>query len=105
MQIKSITLHSLRLPLPKPYKVAFKTYETFDPIVVEVYDRDGKQGWGESHIPEGYSSYETPKSGWDFRPKDVRHRITAGQEPKISQDCRQIIQFPTFGRLGSSAIL
>ena len=66
MRIKRITLHSLRLPLPKPYKVAFKTYETFDPIIVEVYDRDGKQGWGESHIPEGYSSYETPKSGWDF---------------------------------------
>lgn len=66
MRIQEVILYRVRLPLPTPYKVAFKTYTAFDPFIVEVRDRDGRGGWGEAHIPEGYSKKETPAVGWDF---------------------------------------
>lgn len=66
MAIKSVTLYRTQLPLPKPYKVAFKTYQTFDPYILEIQDTDGQSGWGEAHIPEGYSKKETPDVGWKF---------------------------------------
>jgi len=66
MAIVEVTLHCLQLPLPKPYKVAFKTYTTFDPILVEVQDDKGRTGWGEAHIPDGYSAHETPEHGLEF---------------------------------------
>lgn len=65
MQIERIVLRKVSLPLAKPYKVSFKTYETFEPIVIEVIGRDGEHGWGEAHIPTG-SSFETQDSGWAF---------------------------------------
>ena len=45
MAIQSVNLYRLQLPLPKPYKVAFKTYITFDPYIIEVCDSDGRTGW------------------------------------------------------------
>jgi len=66
MPISEVNLYRVRLPLPKPYRVAFKTYTTFDPYIVEVRDQDGHEGWGEAHIPEGYSAKETPDAGWEF---------------------------------------
>jgi L-alanine-DL-glutamate epimerase-like enolase superfamily enzyme len=66
MAISEITLHRMRLTLPKPYKVAFKTYTSFDPILVEIQDDSGRIGWGEAHIPEGYSAHETPEHGLNF---------------------------------------
>ena len=66
MTIHSINLYRVQLPLPKPYKVAFKTYLTFDPYIIQVRDTDGRIGWGEAHIPDGYSKKETPDVGWNF---------------------------------------
>ena len=66
MAIHSVNLYRVQLPLPKPYKVAFKTYLTFDPYIIEVRDANGRIGWGEAHIPEGYSKTETPDVGWLF---------------------------------------
>jgi len=66
VSIHNINLYRAQLPLPKPYKVAFKTYITFDPYIIEVRDTDGRIGWGEAHIPEGYSKKETPDVGWQF---------------------------------------
>ena len=65
MQIERVVLRKVSLPLAKPYKVSFKTYETFEPIVMEVFGREGEHGWGEAHIPTG-SSFETQDSGWAF---------------------------------------
>lgn len=65
MDIERITLRKVSLPLIKPYRVSFKTYETFEPIIVEVRGRDGECGWGEAHIPTG-STFETQASGWAF---------------------------------------
>ena len=88
MGIAEVTLHRLQLSLPKPYKVAFKTYTTFDPILVEIQDDNGSIGWGEAHIPEGYSAYETPERGLEF----CRSRAAAivglsVDEAKVEIDC------------------
>ena len=67
MIIQEVILYRVQLPLPIPYKVAFKTYTTFDPYIVEgPRSRRFAGGWGEAHIPEGYSKKETPAVGWDF---------------------------------------
>lgn len=65
MIIHEIVLRQLRLPLTKPYRVSFRTYTEFEPIVIETRDADGNVGWGEAYIPAG-STVETAESGWKF---------------------------------------
>ena len=65
MVIQEIVLRQLKLPLAKPYRVSFRTYTEFEPIVVEVRDRDGNTGWGEAYIPAG-STAETADGAWRF---------------------------------------
>jgi len=65
MILHDITLYRVRLPLTTPYKVAYRVYENFDPILTRLRDTDGNEGWGEGHISPGYS-HETVENGWDF---------------------------------------
>lgn len=65
MKLQEIRVHRARLPLVKPYRVSFKVYTEFEPIIVEARDENGALGWGEAHIPTG-SSFETADSGWRF---------------------------------------
>jgi L-alanine-DL-glutamate epimerase-like enolase superfamily enzyme len=65
MIIQEIVLRQLRLPLAKPYRVSFRTYTEFEPIVVEVRDAGGNTGWGEAYIPAG-STAETADGAWQF---------------------------------------
>jgi L-alanine-DL-glutamate epimerase-like enolase superfamily enzyme len=65
MILRDITLYRLRLPLTRPYKVAYRVYDDFDPIFTRLRDADGNEGWGEGHISPGYS-HETLESGWAF---------------------------------------
>ncbi len=65
MKLQEITLRTIRVPLITPYVLSYRTYNEFDPIIVEVRDADGRVGWGEGHISPGSSS-ETPEGGWAF---------------------------------------
>jgi L-Ala-D/L-Glu epimerase len=65
MKLDSVTLRVVRLPLIRPYVLSYRTFEEFEPIIVEVCDRDGRVGWGEGHISPGSSS-ETREGGWAF---------------------------------------
>lgn len=65
MKLQEITIYRAALPLVRPYRVSFKVYTEFEPIIVEARDEDGGIGWGEAHIPTG-SSFETADSGWRF---------------------------------------
>jgi L-alanine-DL-glutamate epimerase-like enolase superfamily enzyme len=65
MKLDSVTLRVVRLPLTRPYVLSYRTFEEFEPIIVEVCDRDGRVGWGEGHISPGSSS-ETREGGWAF---------------------------------------
>lgn len=77
MKIEDIVLRTIRLPLKRPYKLSYRTFTEFEPIIVELRSHDGHTGWGEGHISPGSSS-ETRGGGWDF----CRHYAQAilGQE-------------------------
>jgi L-Ala-D/L-Glu epimerase len=64
-RIAGIVLRRLRLKLSTPYKVAGRVFDDFDPIVVEMRDSDGRTGFGETVISEGYTN-ETREGGWRF---------------------------------------
>lgn len=65
MKIREIEVRQLRLPLLKPYRVSFRTYTEFEPIVVEIRADDGASGFGEAYVPAG-STRETSDSAWAF---------------------------------------
>lgn len=73
MKITDITIHRIELPLVTPYRLSYRTFETFEPILVEARDADGRVGWGEAHISPDSSS-ETRQGGWAF---------TRGLAPKL----------------------
>ena len=65
MKLHEIILRKVRLPLIRPYVLSYRTFDEFEPIIVEVRDGDGRSGWGEGHISPGSSS-ETREGGWAF---------------------------------------
>lgn len=65
MKLREIRLYRAKLSLTTPYRVSFKVYTEFEPVIVEARDEEGRVGWGEAHIPTG-SSFETADSGWKF---------------------------------------
>lgn len=65
MKIREISIYHVKLPLARPYRVSFRTYTDFEPILVQVRGDEGVAGWGEAYIPLGSTS-ETIESGWRF---------------------------------------
>lgn len=65
MKIDEIVLRTVLLPLLRPYKLSYRTFTEFEPIIVEMRSSDGRIGWGEGHISPGSSS-ETREGGWAF---------------------------------------
>jgi L-Ala-D/L-Glu epimerase len=63
--LREITLRKVRLPLIRPYRLSYRTFTEFEPILVQVRSSEGREGWGEGHISPGSSS-ETREGGWDF---------------------------------------
>ncbi len=64
-RVHEVILRRLRLPLTRPYRLSYRTFTEFEPIVVHVRSSSGRQGWGEGHISPGSSS-ETREGGWRF---------------------------------------
>ena len=65
MKLREIILRKVCLPLIRPYVLSYRTFDEFEPIIVEVRDCNGRIGWGEGHISPGSSS-ETREGGWAF---------------------------------------
>ena len=65
MRLRELILRRVCLPLIRPYRLSYRTFTEFEPIVVEARDADGRIGWGEGHISPGSSS-ETREGGWAF---------------------------------------
>src|ERR1700676_2348977 len=63
--IRRIEVRRLRMPLIKPYRLSYRTFEEFEPFVVLVEGADGTTGFGDAHISPGSSS-ETREGGWAF---------------------------------------
>lgn len=77
--IRKITLRHLNLPLVRPYRLSYRTFETFEPFLVEVEDANGTRAFADAHISPGSSS-ETRDAGWAFLDQHIRAAI--GAEPQ-----------------------
>ncbi len=64
-KIMRATLRRLRQPLITPYRLSYRTFEEFEPFLVEIEDELGRQGFSDGHISPGSSS-ETREGGWSF---------------------------------------
>ncbi len=58
-----INAYRLRVPLKVPYRLVFGTVETYDTVIVELTDSDGRSGFGEATILTGYTD-ETIADCW-----------------------------------------
>jgi L-alanine-DL-glutamate epimerase-like enolase superfamily enzyme len=63
MGLDRITVYRLRVSLLVPYRLAFGAVDHFDTIIAEVFDRDGRAGFGEATILTGYTD-ETIDGSW-----------------------------------------
>ena len=63
--ITHVNLFRVDQPLIKPYKLSYNTFNSFEPLLVQIIDNHGNEGWGEQHISPGSSS-ETREGGWTF---------------------------------------
>ncbi|MPZ39999.1 MAG: hypothetical protein GEU95_18470 [Rhizobiales bacterium] len=77
-RITQITMRRLRLPLIRPYRLSYRTFEEFEPYLIEVSDEAGATGYGDGHISPGSSS-ETRAGGWAFLQDRIREVL--GCEP------------------------
>src|SRR5262249_44647751 len=64
-RIAQIVLRHLRQPLIRPYRLSYRTFEEFEPYLIEVTDDRGITGFADGHISPGSSS-ETREGGWSF---------------------------------------
>ncbi|GEN23942.1 dipeptide epimerase [Halomonas cupida] len=55
MTIKRITLHGLRLPLKRPFKIAYDSYEDIESLVISIESTSGDIGWGEAVVDQHVS--------------------------------------------------
>ena len=90
MPIHAVTLRVAHTPLRTPYKVSGTVFHHFEPLVVEMWDSDGRYGFGEAIISEGYS-HETFDGGLrycrDMAPRLVGKRLDEARsllEPGIA---------------------
>ena len=88
MSIHAVTVRVARIPLHTPYRVSGMEFHHFEPIIVEMWDGDGRYGFGEAVISEGYSP-ESFDDGLRYcrdvaphlvgkRPDDARTLLEAG---------------------------
>ncbi len=61
--IERFGAHRLRIPLARPYKLAFGAVTHYDTILVRVTLDDGREGWGEATLLTGYTE-ETIDASW-----------------------------------------
>jgi L-alanine-DL-glutamate epimerase-like enolase superfamily enzyme len=76
-RIAQIVLRHLRQPLIRPYRLSYRTFEEFEPYLIEVTDDRGATGFADGHISPGSSS-ETREGGWSFLQSRIREVL--GQE-------------------------
>lgn len=74
--IRRVELRRLRMPLITPYRLSYRTFEEFEPFLVEIEDASGRTGFADAHISPG-SSAETREGGWRFAGERIREMLGA----------------------------
>ncbi len=75
--IRRITLTRLRQSLIRPYRLSYRTFEEFEPYLVEVETSDGLSGFADGHVSPGSSS-ETREGAWAFLVREIEAAIGRG---------------------------
>lgn len=78
-QIVKVILRRLALPLVRPYRLSYRTFEVFEPFLIEVEDDEGRHGFSDGHVSPG-SSAETREGAWAFLDRHIR--AAGRQEPE-----------------------
>lgn len=81
-RIARIELRRISAPLLTPYRISQHTYDSFNPLIAEIVDEEGRSGWGEAGITPGLT-LETTAGGWAFL-AEIAPRL-AGLEPADAQ--------------------
>lgn len=92
-KIDAVIVRVLKLPLFQPYKLSYRTFHEFEPIVAEVRLSDGRVGWGEGHISPG-SSKETREGGWKFAEEFATSMVGLAADRARSQILAAAIRSP-----------
>jgi L-Ala-D/L-Glu epimerase len=70
------------MPLVRPYRLSYRTFNEFEPYLIEVADDSGRTGFADGHISPGSSS-ETREGGWNYI-KALAPRMV-GQDPETAK--------------------
>jgi o-succinylbenzoate synthase len=62
-EVREIRVHRLRIPLTRPYRLAFGSVEHYDTIIVALDDGEGRHAFGEATVLTGYTD-ETIEESW-----------------------------------------
>jgi L-alanine-DL-glutamate epimerase-like enolase superfamily enzyme len=89
-KITRVSLRRLRLPLVQPYRLSYRTFEEFEPFLIEIDDDDGRHGFSDGHISPGSSS-ETREGGWTFLVETIKSSV--GRDPEDLKE-RTLARFP-----------
>ena len=84
--IHSVVVRVVRIPLHTPYRLSDTVFRHFEPIVVEMWDGEGRYGFGEAIISEGYS-HETVGGGLRHC-RDLAPRLVG----KVPEEARRLIE-------------
>lgn len=80
--IERLILRRLRLPLKRPYRLAFAELRCFETLLVEARDSQGRVGYGEASYLPGYGS-ETLDQAWTIAqgiaPRLIKRRHEAAR--------------------------
>lgn len=77
--LKRIVLRRLNLPLHRPYRLSYRTFDFFEPFLIEIEDSEGRRGFSDGHVSPGSSS-ETREGAWAFLDRHIR--AARGREPE-----------------------
>jgi len=81
-KLTTLILRRLRLPLIRPYRLSYRTFDEFEPYLVEVTDDAGRTGFADGHISPG-SSAETRDGGWSFMREHIPQML--GQDVQTAK--------------------
>lgn len=81
--LTTLILRRLRLPLIRPYRLSYRTFDEFEPYLVQVTDDSGRIGFADGHISPG-SSAETREDGWIFMREHIQRML--GQDVQTAKE-------------------
>ena len=91
--IEQLILRRLRLPLKRPYRLAFTEVRCFETLLVEARDEQGRVGFGEATYLPGYGS-ETLEQAWTSAQDIAPHLVKRPNQSAKRRAARDLSDQP-----------